>query len=109
MKSRKQNSYKQKTGSQLLPPEAPAALRLSARRILFLSEKLPFVRVRKTSVTGDKIIGQDRDQPLAGRRDDPAADHSGRVAAKAHTHGQRLLAAGPAAVEGVIHIEGDPR
>ncbi len=63
---------------------------------------------RPAPVTEREIVGDDRHQPLAGTVDDPGGDHSGRVAAKAHAHRERLLAMGPGPAEERIEVEGDP-
>ena len=69
---------------------------------------MPFPRRRQTAVAGDKIVGEDGQQPLPGGVDDPAAHHPRGVAAKAHGHGEGLLAAGAAPLEGPIQVVGDP-
>lgn len=61
---------------------------------------------RKSAVAGDKAVGQDGQQSFPGGVDDPAAGHSGGVAAEPHGHAQRLLAAGMAALKGPIQIIG---
>ena len=52
------------------------------------------------------IRDRNSDQPLAGRIDDAAADDAGSIAAKGHTHRERLFAAGAGFFEMVIQIEG---
>ena len=63
----------------------------------------------KPAIAGHKAVGEDRDQPFARGIDDPAAHHAHRIAAKAHRHGERLLAAGPATAQRAIQIEGHAR
>ena len=58
------------------------ALRPTSERICF-----PFVWWRKSTVARYKGIGDHRDQPFSGRINDPAADNSAGIAAKAHAHG----------------------
>ena len=88
-------------------PEDPAA-RLEVLEALLAGVNLPFGRRGETPVAGHKAVGEHGDEPLPGGVDDAAAHHPGGVAAEAHAHGQRLLAAGPGLLEGVIQDEGHP-
>ena len=88
-------------------PEDPAA-RLEVLEALLAGVNLPFGRRGETPVAGHKAVGENGDEPLPGGVDDAAAHHPGGVAAEAHGHGQRLLAAGPGLLEGVIQDEGHP-
>ena len=49
---------------------------------------------RKAPIARNKRVCEHSDQPFALGVDDPAADHTRRVAAEPHAHRQRLLAAG---------------
>lgn len=60
------------------------------------------------AVAGHEVVGQNGDEPLPGGVDDPAAHHPGGIAAKAHAHGQGLLAAGLGPLKGMIQDEGHP-
>ena len=88
-------------------PEDPAA-RLEVLEALLAGINLPFGRRGETPVAGHKAVGENGDEPLPGGVDDAAAHHPGGVAAEAHGHGQRLFAAGPGLLEGVIQDEGHP-
>ena len=88
-------------------PEDPAA-RLEVLEALLAGVNLPFGRRGETPVAGHKAVGENGDEPLPGGVDDAAANHPGGVAAEAHGHGQRLLAAGPGLLEGVIQDKGHP-
>jgi hypothetical protein len=48
---------------------------------------------REAAVAGHKGVGEHGHHPLPGRVDDPAAHNARGVAAKAHAHGEALLAA----------------
>jgi len=63
----------------------------------------------KPSVAGHKRIGYDRARPFAARFDDAAAGYAAGVAADAHAHRQRLLAAGLRAPEAAVDIERQSR
>jgi hypothetical protein len=63
---------------------------------------------RKTSIAGHKDIREDSDQSFPRGFDDPAADDSCGIAAKAHAHGQSLLAMGAGFFEEIIKVESDP-
>ena len=69
---------------------------------------LPFVWWRESPVAGYKIIGNDGDEPFPWGVDDSAAHDPRRIAAESHGHSQRLLAAGPGLLEGVIQNKGHP-
>lgn len=64
---------------------------------------------RQPPVAGGEIVGQDRDQALTGRVDDPAADDAGGITAEAHADRQRLLPAGMRLLKMMIQVEGDTR
>lgn len=68
----------------------------------------PFVWWRKPAVAWNQGVGQDCDHPLPGGVDDAASHYSGGIAAQAHGHGEALLAAGLAALEGTVHVKGHP-
>ena len=63
----------------------------------------------KSSVTGNKAVGQDGQKPFSWGIDDPASGHSGSIAAKAHSHAEGLFSAGMAALERPVQIVGQPR
>ena len=92
---------------ELTPAPDPEA-RLEVLEALLAGGGLPFSRRGETPVAGHKAVGEDGDEPLPGGVDDAAARHPHRVAPQAHAHGQRLLAAGAAALEGAVHDKGHP-
>ena len=61
----------------------------------------------ESSVAGHEIVGDHRNQPFARGINNPAADNAGGVAAEAHAHSQRLLAAGTAFFERLVEVVGD--
>ena len=65
---------------------------------------LPFPWLRETPITWNKVIGDHRNETLPWRINDPATYNSGRIAAKSHTHGQRLFTACTALFKGLIEI-----
>ena len=60
---------------------------------------------RPPAVAGHEIIGEDGDESLPRRIDDPAGHDPGRVATQAHTHGERLLAVGARLLEQRVDVE----
>ena len=68
-----------------------------------------FVGWWKPPVAGGKIVGQNCNQPFAGRIDDAAANDTGGIASEAHTSRQRLLSAGVCFFEVVVQIKGNTR
>ena len=92
-----------------LPSILPDLTRREALEALLAGRgDLPFLRWRESPVAGHEVVGQNGDEPLPGGVDDPAAHHPGGIAAKAHAHGQGLLAAGLGPLKGVIQDEGHP-
>ena len=88
-------------------PEDPAG-RLEGVGGLLAGGDLPLRRGGGEPRAGHKAVGENGDEPLPGGVDDAAAHHPGGVAAEAHAHGQRLFAAGPGLLEGVIQDKGHP-
>ena len=101
------------TGKSMLARRLPSILPDLTRRealeaLLAGRGDLPFLRWRESPVAGHEVVGQNGDEPLPGGVDDPAAHHPGGIAAKAHAHGQGLLAAGLGPLKGVIQDKGHP-
>ena len=90
---------------RIKPVRSKAEKRLPAR--LAIKSEIMAVSRGNRPFAGDEAVGQDGDEPLSGRVDDPAAGDPGGVAAQPHGHGQALLAAGAALFKGAVHIEGD--
>ncbi len=92
----------------LAVPADAAARREALEALLAGRGDLPFLRWGESPVAGHEVVGQNGDEPLPGGVDDPAAHHPGGIAAKAHAHGQGLLAAGLGPLKGVIQDKGHP-
>ena len=59
----------------------------------------------ESAVAGDKVVGENGDQPFPRGVDNAAAGHAGGVAAEAHAHGQSLFAAGTGTLKRFIQMK----
>ena len=90
-------------------PEGGKQRAAPAARRPYKKEEDKIDQCGKAPVAGNKAVGEDRQQAFPRGMNNAAAHHAGGVAAKAHADGERLLAACPAALEGVIKVVGDTR
>ena len=60
---------------------------------------------RKSSVAGDKIIGNDGNEPFSRRIYNPASGNSGGIASETHAHSKGLFPAGRAFLKTPVKIK----
>ena len=66
---------------------------------------LHFVWLRKPPITGDKIIGNDGNEPFSRRIYNPASGNSGGIASETHAHSKGLFPAGRAFLKTPVKIK----